>query len=168
MIQIRVEKEILGTFEKIIKSMEKNPIKAAQNVAQYVKLQAQFNAPKKSGGLISGIKVINQKKGARVIAYDPQKRVDGDMLALWANRNVAFHYKNIRGKRTRAFRLGPKGVYVVYGDKNVKSKSGKPIRWTGKFKGTDGYFSLAVKEGKRIFGKKMTEAVKYALAGQQI
>lgn len=156
------KKQFLAEWEKKIKALKKNPVKAARSVAEFIKVNAQLNAPKKTGRLSSGVISRRTKRGATVYAFDPGKRVNGtDALALWADRKIAFNFKKKPGKYFRG------GQVVRYGDRAMLV-SGRTPRWTGRFRGDAGYFTLAVRKGRRTFGKRMSGAVRAAIRGVRI
>ena len=155
-------KEFDARMVKRIRALKKNPVKAAHEIGRFIKIHAKNNAPKKSGQLASGVISRNLKRGATVFAFDPRKRVYGtNALALWADRRIPFQFV-----RPHQPYFQPKQT-VWYG-RRARTISGRSVRWTGRAFGDAGYFTLAVRKGRRLFGKKMNRAVKTALNGVEI
>ena len=159
-IQSNIREQLIKQ-EKRIKALKSNPIKVTHKVASLIRDRAKAYAPKKSGTLASGVVSRNLKNCATVYAFDPKKRVNGNMLALWADRRTVFEYTNSKQKYWLP------GQVILYGGPGLLL-SGKTPQWTGQVHGDAGYFTLAVRYGRKHFKNEMAKAIKASMAGIKI
>lgn len=156
-------KEYLAKQERRVKALKYNPLKITRQTASLIRDRAKAYAPRKSGALASGVISRNTKNGATVYAFDPLHRIRGtNRLAQWADKRTPLYFNE---GSWQVFYAIPQ--LVTYGEGAI-SPNGKRVKWTGATSGDAGYFTLAVRYGRRHFRKEMVKAINASINGIKI